>query len=119
MLFHVLDAAAWTALAPGEEIVAATPFLHLCTAAQLPGVLERYYAGRTDLVVLTIDESRLGPELRWEGGIDPRTGRETSGPEASGGAEERFPHLYGPLRRATVLDARALPDARSPRDRLC
>ena len=123
MLFHVLDAAAWAALAPGEEIVAATPFLHLCTAAQLPGVLERYYAGRTDLVVLTIDESKLGSELRWEGGIDPRTGQGTTGPEASGGTEERFPHLYGPLRRVAVLDARALPDGdgargRSPRDRL-
>jgi tRNA (cmo5U34)-methyltransferase len=66
---------------------AADGFVHLCTRAQLAGVLERYYAGRDDVLVLTLDARALG-DVRWEpgAGADP-------GP---------FPHLYGPVPAAAV-----------------
>lgn len=68
-------------------------FLHLCTPAQLGGVLERHFAGRTGLVVLHLDPARLD-DLRWE----------SSAPE-----RELFPHLYGPLPAAAVILAEPLP----------
>jgi uncharacterized protein (DUF952 family) len=107
VLFHVLDAATWAALGSDDPIVPSGPFLHLCTAAQLPGVLDRYHPGRADVVVLALDQSTLGPELRWEPGVDPRTG----GPSAAGD-DERFPHLYGPLPRAAVVEVRSPKDGR-------
>jgi len=54
------------------------PFLHLCTDAQLPFVLEKHFAGRTGLLLVRLDPAGL--DIRWESsepGMDP------------------FPHLYG------------------------
>ncbi|MBS1124241.1 MAG: hypothetical protein H6Q90_6469, partial [Deltaproteobacteria bacterium] len=61
-------------------------FIHLSTAAQLPGTLRRFYRGVPDLVVLTIDPTRLRGELRYE-----RADRDD------------FPHLYGPLELDAVI----------------
>lgn len=61
-------------------------FIHLCTREQLPGVVERYYQGRDDLILLTVSVDRL-QDLVWED---------------STGSGERFPHLYGPLSLSAV-----------------
>lgn len=68
-------------------------FLHLCTPAQLPFVLERHFAGRTGLVLLHLDLARLG-DVRWE---HSEPGRDP------------FPHLYGSLPVAAVLRAEPVP----------
>lgn len=66
-------------------------FIHLCTAAQLPGVARRFYAGVTDpLVVLVVDLqacAEAGSPVRWEPAPD---------------ADELFPHVYGPLPWAAI-----------------
>lgn len=89
-LFHVTTLSGWDPTAALHEPpgFASEGFVHLCTRAQVAGVLERYYAGVPDLVLLELDPSRLGAEVRWEpgAGADP-------GP---------FPHLYGPLPLAAV-----------------
>lgn len=91
LLYHVtprteFDFAADEHRPPG---FASEGFVHLATEPQLEGVLERYYEGVDDLLVLTIDRGQL-TDLRWEpgAGADP-------GP---------FPHLYAPLPRAAVAD---------------
>ena len=69
-------------------------FVHLCTPAQLAGVLARFYPGRDDLLVLHVDASQLPKgALLWE------LAEDTPG--------ERFPHLYAPLPVEAV--ARAAP----------
>ena len=60
-------------------------FIHLSAREQVPGTIERHFAGETGLVVLEIDAARLGDALRWE-------------PSRDG---VPFPHLYGVL----MLDA--------------
>ncbi|GGK73841.1 hypothetical protein Sme01_33130 [Sphaerisporangium melleum] len=64
-------------------------FIHACAdPTQLRGVAGRFYADVTEpLVVLTIDEDRLGCEVRYE--LAPDAG-------------EEFPHIYGPLPVAAV-----------------
>lgn len=58
-------------------------FVHCCTAGQLAGVAERFFAGVDEpLAVLQIDTSKLPAEAVFE--------------EAPG-THERFPHLYDPL----------------------
>ncbi|MEU5564207.1 DUF952 domain-containing protein [Micromonospora musae] len=68
-------------------------FIHLSGHDQLVGTARRHFAGATGLTLLTVDPARLGERLRWE-------------PSRGG---ELFPHLYGPLPVAAVVEARALP----------
>lgn len=65
-------------------------FIHLCTAGQLDGVIERYYQGRTDLVMLTVSVDSIDAELVWEDSV---------------GVGEAFPHVYGPLNLSAVVSA--------------
>ena len=85
VLVHLTTPEAWAAarasgaLAPPS--LAEEGFVHLCRWDQLPGVVERYYRGLAQAVVLALDPGGLGNEVRWEPGP---TG-------------ERFPHLLGPV----------------------
>jgi len=69
-------------------------YVHLSTAAQLPGTLARHFAGRGDLVLGEVDPAGLpAGALRWE--------------PSRGGA--LFPHLYASLPVAALRRALALP----------
>lgn len=61
-------------------------FLHFSTAEQLPGTLEKWYAGANDLLLVAVEADALGDALKWE--------------PSRGGA--LFPHLYAPLAMAAV-----------------
>ncbi|MFF0814024.1 DUF952 domain-containing protein [Rhodococcus sp. NPDC003318] len=65
-------------------------FVHLSAPEQVHLPANRLFAGRDDIVLLHLDPSRLGAEVRWESGVpsDP--------------ASMLFPHLYGPLPAAAV-----------------
>jgi uncharacterized protein (DUF952 family) len=65
-------------------------FIHLSAPEQVHLPANRLYAGRTDLVLLTIDPAGLTHPVRWEPGVP-------SDPESM-----LFPHLYGPLPAAAV-----------------
>src|SRR5205823_735745 len=65
-------------------------FIHCSRAGQVAGVAARFYRGRTDLVLLTIDPGRVGPAIRYD--LVP-------------GSDEPFPHVYGPLNVDAVVAA--------------
>lgn len=70
-------------------------FLHCSHAHQWPGVLARFYADVTEpLVLLVIDTDRVDVPLVEE-------------PPAPG-VTETFPHLYGALDPAAVVEVRPL-----------
>ncbi len=98
MLFHLTTRQAWAEARTIGHLAPASldteGFIHLSSEAQWPATALRYYRGRTDLVLLAIDEARLAGEVRWE--------------EAHG---ERFPHLYAALETSAVVDvAELVPD---------
>lgn len=75
-------------------------FIHLSSPEQVHLPANRLYAGRTDLVLLRIDPSRLADPVRWEPGVP-------TDPESM-----LFPHLYGPLPADAVTSVtRYLPAA--------
>ena len=91
LIFKIADAAAWhDARARGRFDGSADDltdgFVHLSTAAQLPGTLAKHFAGRTDLVIAAVEAARLGDALKWE--------------PSRGGA--LFPHCHGPLQMTAV-----------------
>ncbi len=56
-------------------------FIHLSTASQLAGTLDKHFRGERDLSVFSFESRDLGRNLRWE---HSRNGRS-------------FPHYYGEL----------------------
>ncbi len=89
MLVHICAAADWRAIEDCDEYrpdsLQTAGFIHLSTPEQVHLPANRLYAGRTDLLLLHVDPSRLTSPVRWEPGVpsDP--------------ASMLFPHLYGPL----------------------
>ena len=57
-------------------------FIHCSFAQQVRGVADAYYRDRSDVVLLSIDPSRVRAEIREE---------------TPPGSDELFPHIYGPL----------------------
>jgi uncharacterized protein (DUF952 family) len=106
IILHITTRAAWdAALAAGSYLPASLAdegFLHGSTPAQAVGTANRYFRGRTDLILLCIEEARVAAEVRYEppamlaGGSDPR-------------ASERFPHVYGALNLEAVIRTVAFP----------
>lgn len=96
LILHVATHADWERWAGEDDYLPAAfateGFIHCCSATQLPGVLQRYYAGRSDLYLLHIDPAKLAAPVKYE--------------LATGG--EAFPHVYGPLNKDAVADVEAL-----------
>ena len=101
MIYHIAYPADWAAAQRDGEYLtssrgrtlAVEGFIHASTAGQLAVVANAFYADEDDLVVLVIDEERVGPEVVWE---------------AVPGMTEPFPHIYGPLNPDAVVDVRPL-----------
>jgi uncharacterized protein (DUF952 family) len=98
LLVHLCSADEWDQAQSGAELrpesLDQVGFIHLSAQHQVHLPANRLFAGRVDLVLLYVDPDRLGYPVRWEPGVacDP--------------AAMLFPHLYGPLRPAAVVDVR-------------
>ena len=104
VLVHICSADDWRlAQELGEhrpDSLDAAGFVHLSTPEQVHLPANRLYAGRSDLVLLRIDPARLSSEVRWEPGV------------ATDPVSMVFPHLYGPLPAAAVINVTSYrPDA--------
>ena len=77
----------------GAPIDVADGFIHFSTAAQVRETAAKHFAGQTDLLLVAIDDARLGAALKYE--------------VSRGGA--LFPHLYDVLDMKSVLWVRPLP----------
>lgn len=98
LIFKVFRRPEWDELArlghtQGAPVDRRDGFVHFSTAQQLPGTLEKHFAGETGLVLLAIEVGANERWLKWE---------------ASRGGE-RFPHLYRDLELTDVLWNRELP----------
>jgi len=71
----------------GAPVDLADGYIYLSAADQVQGTLEKHFAGRSGLMLATVDLAALGDAIRWE--------------ESRGGA--LFPHLYGALPMSAVI----------------
>lgn len=62
-------------------------FVHCCTQSQLEGVIQRYYADVSNLVLISIDPDLLEAPLIFENTV---------------GGDEKFPHVYGALNLGAI-----------------
>ncbi|WP_433297086.1 DUF952 domain-containing protein [Actinoplanes sp. CA-030573] len=110
MILHICPRDAWAkAVAAGVydgDTLATDGYIHCSTAewVHMPATLR--FRGRTDLLLLHIDESRLPVPVTWEEGNPPH-------PEGA-----FFPHVYAALPVDAVVEAteyRPNPDGSFPR----
>lgn len=105
-IFHIAEKSRWEAAKLAGSYAQSTHgrsledegFIHAAREDQWEGVLERYYSGVSEpLVLLTIDTDRLS--ARWS--EDPV-------------GETTYPHIHGPLNPAAVVAERPLPRQATP-----
>lgn len=101
MILHITSKAEWLEAQKRGEYVAPSlqseGFIHCSTEKQVLHVANAFYRGRTDLVLLQIDEAKLNSELKWE----PPAGTPAPGISTS----DQFPHIYGPINLKAVSAA--------------
>ena len=68
-------------------------FIHCSFDNQLQRVADAYYRARTDVVLLSIDESKLSSPIREEN---------------TEGGDELYPHIYGPMNVDAVVSVQPL-----------
>ncbi|SRR6056297_248331 len=98
MLYKVLPRDEWEraesdGVFQGSGIDHDDGFIHLSAADQVAQTVKLHFAGRTDLVLVAIDEGDLRDRLRWE--------------PSRGGM--LFPHVYGTIAMSAVRRADPLP----------
>jgi uncharacterized protein (DUF952 family) len=110
IIYKIVDAAHWQAaehdgVFRGSADDLRDGFIHFSTAEQLKETAAKHFAGRNDLLLVSVDGDKLGHTLRWE--------------PSRGGA--LFPHLHGELALAAVIKVEPLklkPDGRHALPRL-
>jgi uncharacterized protein (DUF952 family) len=94
MIYHVVQKTIWDAAKKKgfyeADSLADEGFIHLSIKEQVKGVLERYYQGQKNLLLLHIDETKLTAALKYE---------------LSHSVNDFFPHLFGRLNLDAVVDA--------------
>jgi uncharacterized protein (DUF952 family) len=100
-ILHFCPERAWReAQSVGEyaaDTLASEGFIHCSTAAQVHEPATFLGRGRTDLVLLEIDEGRLPEPARYEPGDPTDPG------------SERYPHVYGPIPLVAVVAVHPFP----------
>ncbi len=92
MIYKILRAPEWAQLqadgkTTGAPIDVADGYIHFSTAEQAAETAAKHFAGETDLFLLSVDDTMLGRDLKWE--------------TSRGGA--LFPHLYRELRQSDIV----------------
>ncbi|WP_315821785.1 DUF952 domain-containing protein [Paraflavitalea speifideaquila] len=91
-IYHITTQAEWDAATPLGFYEAASlkdeGFIHCSQAEQIPGVLDRYFKGKTNLVKLVIDTDKLTSQLIYEW---------------SPSIADTFPHIYGLIITSAVV----------------
>lgn len=96
--FKILTAGQWVQFQAdnmfhGAPVDLTDGYIHLSTADQLQGTLDKHFAGQKDLVIAEVDLAMLDGVIKWE--------------VSRGGA--LFPHIYGALPMAAIVSAKPQP----------
>lgn len=96
MIYHITTQRAWEAAKQAGEYTSPSleneGFIHLSKAEQVIAVANAVYRGKTNLLLLCVEEEKLQAELKWEAPSQPEHGDPVPVAE-----DDLFPHLYGAL----------------------
>lgn len=93
IIYHITTRETWQQAQPTgtylTDSLSIEGFIHCSTRDQAAGSGNRHFQGRTGLVLLCIDPAKVDSPIRYENLV---------------GGQDLFPHIYGPLPCAAVLD---------------
>lgn len=93
IIYHITTDATWNLSREIGQYTAPSlkeeGFIHCSQQSQLADVKQRYYEGRNDLLLLTIDAEKLTSPVIFEW---------------SPSVQDTFPHVYGPINIDAVTD---------------
>jgi uncharacterized protein (DUF952 family) len=98
VLYKIMSRQEWEAaqahgIYEGSEADRREGFIHLSAAHQVRTTAQKHFSGKTDLLLVSVAEEALRPNLKWE--------------TSRGG--DLFPHIYGPLPLSAVSEIIPLP----------
>ena len=98
VLYKIMSRQEWEAaqaqgVYEGSKVDRKDGFIHLSAAHQVRTTAQKHFSGKPDLVLISVREEGLSKNLKWE--------------VSRGG--DLFPHIYGPLQLAAIIDVVALP----------
>lgn len=91
MIFHITTREDWDLQKASSGYTppayAREGFIHCSQREQVPGVLQRYYAGASNLIMLHIDESKLIAPLKYEMAAN----------------QKLYPHVFGAINKDAIV----------------
>ena len=98
VLYKIMSRQEWeTAQAKGiyegSEVYRRDGFIHLSAAHQVRATAQKHFSGKADLLLVSVAEEALSPNLKWE--------------VSRGG--DLFPHVYGTLPLSAISEVNPLP----------
>lgn len=97
MIYHITKQSWWEKWAHlphyESETLEQEKFIHCCsTLLQVEGVLQRYFVGQKNLLLLHIEEDKLISTLKYEQATN----------------DELFPHIYGFINTEAIIEIKTI-----------
>jgi len=90
-IYHICTEGSWEEQSNSKEYIhdslKGEGFIHFSEEHQIEGVLERYFTDQTDLLILTIEPSKIDEKVQYDKAPN----------------DEDYPHIYGPINKAAII----------------
>lgn len=98
MIYKICDEQLWrdaesAGVFRGAEIDLQDGYIHFSSASQVKATAAKHFGGRSNLLIIAVDEESLGEYLKWEVSRDG----------------QKFPHLYANLPTSGIAWCKPLP----------
>ncbi|MGK7931574.1 MAG: DUF952 domain-containing protein [Microcystaceae cyanobacterium] len=102
MILHITFQFAWDKAQEKGEYRADSlnneGFIHCSTVNQVLRVANQFYKGQQNLIILVINPQKLTVPVKWENAVHPQNKQPTTIQDS-----EQFPHVYGAINVAAVI----------------
>jgi uncharacterized protein (DUF952 family) len=97
IIFHITDSDSWKKNNEGDQYFAPSleqmGFIHCCLEDQIDFVLERWFPGVSDLMLVSLESEKIQPKVVLEN---------------LEGGETLFPHVYGPIQASAIASVKPI-----------
>lgn len=97
IIFHITNSDSWKENNEGDQYFAPSleqiGFIHCCLEDQINFVLERWFPGVSDLLLISLESEKIRSKVVFEN---------------LEGGETFFPHVYGPIQASAIVSVKPI-----------